>query len=567
VSQIPAWTQSYQPGVAAEIEEPTESLAALALKSAAEAKTLVATDFFGRTMTYEQLGDRIIRAAEGLRKLGVRKGDRVAIVLPNCPQHIIAFYAALRLGAIVVEHNPLYTSRELRHMFEDHSARVAICWDVAVEKLQKLPVDIPLNTIVSVNMVHAFPRVKQWALKLPVPALREMRDKLTTSVRGTVTWEKLLASDPLPKNYPNPDVSDVAVIQYTSGTTSQPKGAVLTHKNLYSNALQAQQWLHGIETGKEVTYGVLPLFHAFGLTLVSTLGVLIQSRLVLFPTFDVTMVLDAMKRVPCTVFGAVPPIFHAVASMSKTRHIPITSCRFNISGAMSLPNETAELWEELSGWVVIEGYGMTEASPVIAGNPPYEGRKIGTVGLPFPSTLVRVVELDDTSREVEQGQPGELLAKGPQVFSGYWNNPAETAYTVLDDGWIRTGDIVIQDEDGFIKVVDRVKDLIITGGFNVSPTEVESVLRAHPAIEDLTVVGMDNPLGAETVVAAIVLQDGADFDEEGLRRFCKERLAAYKVPRKFYPVTELPKSMLGKALRKEVRIQIEALNKAAEVAD
>ncbi|MDR1355418.1 MAG: AMP-binding protein [Propionibacteriaceae bacterium] len=547
------WVKSYQPGVAADVEVPDESLVDLAERAVVAAGNLVATDFFGNTLSYRKLGERIARAAQGLHQLGVRRGDRVAIVLPNCPQHIVAYYAVLRLGAVVVEHNPLYTSRELRHMFEDHSARVAICWDKAVTKLQAMPRDIPLNTIISVNMVNAFSALKRLALKLPIPSLMEMRDKLTAKVRGTVPWEKVVAAPPLDARYPKPVAQDLAAIQYTSGTTAQPKGAMLTHRALYANSVQARQWLHGIGTGTEVTYGVLPLFHVFGMTLVTVLGVLTQSRMVLFPNFDVSMVLDAAKRIPPTVFGAVPPIFQAVATGAQARKISLRSAKYCISGAMGLPNATAELWESLAGGPLIEGYGMTEAAPVIAGNPDYEGRKLGTVGLPFPSTIVKVVDPDNPDIEVPLGSPGELLVAGPQVFSGYWNNPAETEYALLPDNWLRTGDVVVQDEEGFLTVVDRVKDLILTNGFNVSPTEVESVLRGHPDIEDVTVVGLPDESAGETVVAAVVMHPGARIDETAMRTWAKGRLAAYKVPRSFIEVAELPKSMLGKALRNKVR--------------
>jgi long-chain acyl-CoA synthetase len=274
---------------------------------------------------------------------------------------------------------------------------------------------------------------------------------------------------------------------------------------------------------------------------------------VLFPTFDVKMVLDAAKRVPPTVFGAVPPVFQAVASGARERKVSLKSAKYNISGAMSLPITTAELWESLAGGPLIEGYGMTEAGPVIAGNPPYAGRKLGTVGLPFPSTLVKVVDPDDTGIEVAQGSPGELLVQGPQVFSGYWNNPAETEYVLLPGGWLRTGDVVVQDEQGFLTVVDRVKDMILTSGFNVSPTEVEAVLRGHPDIEDVTVVGLPDEWVGEIVAAAVVLRPDSTLDEDELRIWAKERLAAYKVPRRLVAVPELPKSMLGKALRTRVR--------------
>ncbi|MDR1711077.1 MAG: AMP-binding protein [Propionibacteriaceae bacterium] len=550
------WTRHYQPGVPDEIELPTESLVSLVETSVREAADCVATEFFGQTMTYAQLGDQINRAAEGLRKLGVKAGDRVALVLPNCPQHIIAFYAVLRVGGIVVEHNPLYTPRELRHMFEDHAARVVIAWDVAVAKLRSQPDDIKLDAIVSVNLIKAFPAVKRFALSLPIPSLRKTRKKLTQPAPGTTSWEDFLKNKPIDPEYPKPAVTDLAVIQYTSGTTSQPKGAMLSHSNLFSNARQGMAWMHGAEYRKETFYAILPMFHAFGMTLFLTYGILQQARIVLFPQFDVDMVLDAAKKSPPTVYHAVPTIFESTARRAKERGISLKSARFCISGAMNLPDSTVELWEAQSGGLLVEGYGMTEASPVCLGNPFFSSRKTGTIGVPFPSTLMKVVDLEDPTKEVGVGVRGELLIKGPQVFSGYWNNPVETERTLLPGGWLRTGDVVTVDEDGFTTIVDRVKELIITGGFNVSPSEVETVLRGHPDVTDAAVVGLPSPSGGEVVTAAVVVRADAEFNEDKLRAFCKERLTGYKVPRSFVQVDSLPQSMLGKVLRKQVKDQI-----------
>ncbi len=557
------WIRHYQPGVPAEIDLPTESLVALVERSVAEGGSAVATEFFGRTTTYSQLGDQVDRAAEGLRKLGVRAGDRVALILPNCPQHVVAFYAILRLGAIVVEHNPLYTPRELRHMFEDHAARVVISWDAAVANLRQQPSDIELDAIVSVNLLKAFPTVKRLALALPVPSLRATRRRLTQPAPGTMTWEQLLDNPPIDPAHPKPDVHDIAVIQYTSGTTGQPKGAMLSHYNLFSNARQGEAWMHGAQYRKETFYAILPMFHAFGMTLFLTYGILKQGRLVLFPSFDVDLVLDAARKSPPTVYCAVPPIYEATAKRAKERGISLKSAKYCISGAMNLPNSTVELWESVSGGLLVEGYGMTEASPVALGNPFHPSRRTGTIGVPFPSTRMRVVNPDDPSQEVPQGERGELLLQGPQVFQGYWNNPAETENTLLPGHWLRTGDVVTVDADGFTTIVDRVKEIIITGGFNVAPTEVEIVLRSHPGIADAAVVGLPAPTGGERVVAVLVANAGASLDASELRSFCKERLAGYKVPREFYQLDDFPKSIIGKVLRRQVKERLEGIKPLA----
>jgi long-chain acyl-CoA synthetase len=550
------WVKNYQPGVPAEIDLPTESLVSMLERSVAEAGDHPALEFFGRRTTYTELGGQVDRAAEGLRRLGVRAGDRVALILPNCPQHVVAFYAVLRLGAVVVEHNPLYTSRELRHQFEGHQARIVIAWDKAVAAVRDFPADIEIDHIVSVNLLEAFPTVKRLALYLPVKSLRESREALTGPAPGTIPWKDLLTHGPIDPEHPRPSVGDLAAIQYTSGTTGRPKGAMLTHFNLYSNALQGEAWMHGAELRKEIFYAILPMFHAFGMTLYLTYGIRKQGLLVLFPKFDPDMILDAMKKSPATVYCAVPPIYERTAMAAKERGVSLRSCKFCISGAMNLPDHIVELWESVSGGLLVEGYGMTESSPVALGNPFYPTRRTGTIGVPFPSTLMKVVDMDDPTREVPPGQPGELLLKGPQVFQGYWNNPEETAKALLPGGWLRTGDIVTVDEDGFTMIVDRAKELVITGGFNVSPSEVEAVVRLHPSVSDAAVFGKPLERGGEMVVAAVELKPGAELDEEALRAHCREHLAAYKIPRRIVQVQEMPRSILGKILRKQVREQV-----------
>ena len=541
----PAWTKNYQPGVPAEIDLPDEPLSAMFERATKAGGKRIAMEFFGAETTYAELAEQVDRAAAGLEAVGVKPGDRVAIILPNCPQHVVAFYAILRLGAVVVEHNPLYTAAELGTMFADHGATVAICWDVAVPKLPTL------DTVIAVNMLEAFPTVKRLALQLPVPKLAATRNRLHQRAPGALPWRDLLRTS-APVKAALPASTDLAVVQYTSGTTGAFKGAMLSQRNLYANALQGAAWMKDAKDGREVIYAVLPMFHAFGMTLYLTFGILKQGRLVLFPTFDVDMVLDAAKKRPPTVYCAVPPIYEKTAKRAKERKVSLKSAKFCISGAMKLTDPIVELWESVSGGLLVEGYGLTETAPVALGNPFWPTRRTGTIGVPFPSTLMKVVDPEDPTREVAQGEEGELLLKGPQVFSGYWNAPEETAKALLPDGWLRTGDVVVVDEDGFTTIVDRLKEIIVTGGFNVAPSEVEHVLRDHPDIEDIAVVGMQTESG-EQVAAAVVMRDGARLDVAGIRAWAKERLAAYKVPRSFVEVDELPKSMLGKVLRKQVR--------------
>jgi len=552
------WLDSYAEGVPSEIEEPTQTLPEMMSASVKAFGKRPALSFFGAVTTYRDLGEQIDRAAEGLRRLGVGKGDRVALVLPNCPQHVVAFYATLRLGAIVVEHNPLYTPRELRHQFEDHGARVAVVWDKAVDVVDGLPADLKVEHIVSVDITTAMPVSKRLALRLPVPKARAARAKLTGTpkARHLVDWKQLIAHKRLSRRVVGPKLGDTALLQYTSGTTGTPKGAILTHSNLRANAMQGRAWVPGLVDGEETFYAVLPLFHAYGMTLCLTFAMSIGAKLVLFPAFDLGLVTEAARSNPPTFLPAVPPIYDALARAAARGTIDLSTVRFAISGAMSLPVTTVQHWEEATGGLLVEGYGMTETSPVALGNPMGRTRRPGTVGVPFPSTEIRVVDPEDPSVDMPAGERGELLVRGPQVFQGYWGRPGDTADALLSGGWLRTGDIAEVSADGFVTIVDRLKELIITGGFNVSPSEVEDALEAHPDVDAAAVVGLPRSGGGEEVAAAIVLREGAALNADALRDFCRTRLTAYKVPRRVVVVDELPRSLIGKVLRRKVREQL-----------
>lgn len=548
------WADSYAPGVPLDIDVPEESLVDLLETSVRRFGPKIALDFFGATTTYAQLGRQVAKGAEVLRRLGVGPGDRVALVLPNSPQHVVAFYAVLRLGAIVVEHNPLYTPEELEVQLRDHEPKVAIAWDKVAPTADGIFRRMGTGTVLSVSLPAALPLTKRLALHLPVARAKESRAAMTAPAPGFWGWDRLLAkTPPLPDDFPRPSSSDTAVLQYTGGTTGRPKGAILTHRNLRANAAQGRAWVPGLVDGEEVVYAVLPLFHAYGLTLCLTFAISLGATLVLFPRFDVDMMLAAQQRRPATFLPAVPPIYEKLARTASERGVDLTTIRFAISGAMSLPRQTAELWESVSGGLLVEGYGMTETSPVALGNPIGPSRRVGAIGVPFPSTEVRVVDRDDPTKEVAAGRSGELLLRGPQVFAGYWNLPEETAATLLEDGWMRTGDVVVMAEDGFFSLVDRIKELIITGGFNVYPTEVEEALRQVPGVQDAAVVGLPSAQGGEEVTAGVVLEPGASFDEDAVREATRERLAAYKVPRRVYVLDDLPRSVIGKVLRREVR--------------
>ncbi|MFE5673019.1 long-chain-fatty-acid--CoA ligase [Agromyces sp. NPDC056523] len=555
------WLASYAPGVPHELPAPTGSLVDLIDASAEAYPDRPALEFFGRVTTYAELLEQVERAAEGLRRLGVQRGDPVGIVLPNCPQHVVAFYAVLRLGAIVVEHNPLYTPRELRHQFEDHGARVVIAWDKVVASIQDFPDDLAMRHVISVDLTRAMPFTTRAALRLPIAKAREARAALTTRVEGTVPWHELVASDRIARHIHGPDVGDVALIQYTSGTTGSPKGATLTHANLLANAAQARAWVPEVERGTSVVYAVLPMFHAYGLTLCLTFAMSMGARLVLFPRFDPDMVLKVARKRPPTFLPAVPPIYDRLAKAAVDEGVSLRGIPIAISGAMPLSADVVEPWEALTGGYLVEGYGLSECSPVLMANPVAPTRKAGTVGLPLPDTEARVVDPDEPTRDVPAGERGELVVRGPQVFQGYWHKPEETAAVFVDDPaggapWFRTGDIVTIDDGGFVRVVDRIKELIITGGFNVAPSEVEDAIRHHPDVDDCAVVGLPDERSGEEVVVAVVLRPGASLDAESIRSLARERLTPYKVPRRVMQVDDLPRSLIGKVIRRQVKEQL-----------
>ncbi|GAA4266900.1 long-chain-fatty-acid--CoA ligase [Frondihabitans peucedani] len=552
------WSSSYAEGVPLDIEPVTGTLVDLIDEARAAYRSHAALEFFGRTTSYSSLHDQILRAAEGLRRLGVKHGDRVALLLPNCPQHVVAFYAILRLGAVVVEHNPLYTDRELRHLFEDHGARVAVAWDKLVDRLAEMPRDIRFEAVVSVDLTREMPFGKRVALRLPLGRAQDARSALTTRVAKhrtlrVVPWKHVVGARPLRARHERPALDDVALLQYTSGTTGLPKGAILSHRNLRSNVEQARAWVPGLADGTETFYGVLPFFHAYGLTLCLTVAMRIGARVVLFPKFDVDLVLGAVRKSPPTFLPAVPPIYERLAEAAKKRRVDLSSVRFAISGAMNLPPSVTTAWEEATGGMLVEGFGLTETSPIALANPVGSTRRPGTVGVPFPSTEAKVVKRKHPDVEVAPGEKGELLLRGPQVFQGYWRRPDETAAVLIEGGWFRTGDVVTMSADGYITIVDRIKELIVTGGFNVAPSEVEEAVLGVAGVAEAAVVGVPRDAGGEDVTAAVVLKPGARFDEEEARAHCRAHLAAYKVPRRFVVVDELPKNLIGKTLRRKIR--------------
>lgn len=549
-----AWTVNYAPGVPSDIPTVDRTLYHWLAERAENLSESPATEFFGAVLTFAELHDRVLRLAGALHRLGVGRGDRVALVMPNCPQHMIAYYAVLRLGAVCVEHNPLYTRDELLAQYRDHGATVTIAWDKVAPTVRSFVAELPVTQVIAVDVTTAMPWQMRLKLRLPVRAAREARAKLTAPAPGTVSFSSLLTGAPIPSSVPGPELDEVAAFSYTSGTTGTPKGAMLTNRNLVANGLQGQAWMPEFRPGEETIYSFLPLFHSFGLLLGTIYGAVSGSRVTLFPTFDPELIVTASAKNPATFIPGVPPMYDRLARVAGEGRLDLSGVHYAMSGAMTLSERTVERWEAVAGGRLTEGYGLTEASPFALANPFSDRRKIGTIGLPCPSTWIRVTDPDDPEVEVALGEVGELQIRGPQVFRGYWNNPEETDKVLLPGGWLRTGDLVTQDEDGFVTVVDRKKELIITGGFNVSPSEVERAISLIPGVAESAVVGLHRGTsGAESITAAVVLEPGVTWDEAHARKVVREHLSEHKVPRSYVVWDELPKSLIGKVLRRRVR--------------
>ena len=553
----------YAPGVPYEIATPDQPIPHMVLEVASRYPTRAAIDFFARQLSYSELAQDMRRCAGALHQAGVRPGDRVALVMPNCPQHAVAVLGTMLLGAIVVEHNPLAPSGELQNEYKRHGARVTIAWSKTLEKLTFLGRG---HTTFSMDLTSALPTASRLALKLPLKAAREKRDQLTSPRPAWArSWTRAMrAATPWEGSCPS-SVEDVALLIHTGGTTGVPKAAALTHANLQANVEQCIAWVSVLHEGAEVFYCILPLFHAFGFTASFLAGLRLGATIAMFPKFDTTLVLAAQRRLPCTFFLGVPPMYERLLTAAEGTDADLSSIHFSLSGAMPLSAPLAQKWEEATGGLMIEGYGMTEASPVLLGSPLASSRARGALGLPFPSTRVRIVDPENPTRDVADGDVGELIASGPQVFSGYWNQDDETAEVFTSDGWLRTGDLV-QVRDGFIYMADRRKEMINSSGFNVYPSQVEDAVRSMPGVADVAAVGVPAGERGEDVVAAIVLEAGASVTLAELRKWAEKSLAHYALPRQIVVMSELPRSQLGKVMRKKVREQIMGAQVAATEA-
>ena len=544
------WFKHYDYFVPTSIRYPKVPVHFMLEVAASKFKNSPATDFFGAVMSYRELRAHVNRLAAGMTDMGIKKGDRVGLMLPNCPQIIIAYYAVLRIGAIVVNVNPLYTERELEHQLNDSGTETIFCVDMLADKVRNIKEATSLKNIVITRMTdYMIPEVSEAAGEYELPA-------------GEIGFLDLLkqAGDKKPPIV-EMDIEEPAVLQYTGGTTGLSKGATLSHKNVVANMVQTSLWAKDLMPPTDQVYLiVIPIFHSYGMTCGMNTGIFNGVKMVLIPRFDIDQMLNAFATHDITYFPGVPTLFTAILNHPEAANSHLDRVALFNSGSAPLAIETINGITSL-GISMTEGYGLSEASPVTHSTPILGIRKPGSIGIPFPDTDARIVDSGDWEKELPIGEEGELAIKGPQVMLGYWNKPAETEAT-LKDGWLLTGDIARMDEDGYFYIVDRKKDLIIASGYNIYPREVDEVLYTHPKIIEACTIGVPHEYRGETVKAFVVIRPSETATEEEIISYCKENLAAYKVPKIVEFRDELPKTIVGKVLRKELRA--EEITKAKE---
>lgn len=504
-------------------------------------------DFLHRTFSYAEIGRLAEQTAMGLQLLGIGKGDRIGLALPNTPYSVIAYYGALKTGAVVVNFNPLYAEREIRRQIENSGVRIVFTVDIAqiYDKLAPMIGSTRLERLVICRMADILPLGKR--LMFPLAKRRELAEYRRDAQH--VPFERLIRNPGTPAPVAIDPKADLAVIQYTGGTTGPPKGAMLSHANLAANVEQTALWFTDAQPGEERMIGVLPLFHVFAMTVIMNLGLKLGAELILLPRFELKQLLATIARTRATLFPAVPTIYTAINTSELRDRFDLSSIRYCLSGGAPLPLDVRETFEAHTGAVLREGYGVTEAAPVTICNPLTGTVRRGSVGLPLPGTEVRIVDLEDGALEVPTGEKGEICLRGPQVMSGYWNNPAATAQA-LRAGWLHTGDVGTMDADGYVRIVDRRSDVILCGGYNVYPRDVEEVLYSHSAVAECVVAGVPDPYRGQTVKAYITLKPGRRVSADQLRAYLGDKLSPIETPKLFEFRETLPRTMIGKLCRK-----------------
>ena len=547
------WLRVYPHEVGWDTPIPERPVHAMLEETVAKYGSRPAFDFLGKKWNWAGIGSLVNRMAAGLQKMGVKKGVKVGLFLPNSPYFLISYYAVLRAGGTVVNFNPLYPERELRQMIEDSETDYMVTVDLAMlyDKMHGMLHDTRLKKLILCSFTDILPFPKN--ILFPVVKRKEMA-KIRHPER-VVWFHNIISNDGNPAPVKIDPAEDIAVLQYTGGTTGIPKGAMLTHANVTANTEQAFLWFSGNRPGQEKMLGVLPFFHVFAMTAVMNLSVRCAFEIIALPRFDLEETLKLITKKRPQYFPAVPAIYSAINNHPRLKNFDLTSLRYCISGGAPLPVEVKKSFESNTGCIVVEGYGLTESSPVVCVNPLSGENKPGSIGLPMPGTIVEIIDPADKTTPVALGERGELCVRGPQVMRGYWNKPDETA-AVLKDGRLYTGDVAVMDRDGYFYIVDRIKDMIITNGYNVYPRNVEEAIYLHPSVEECIVAGIPDAARGEVVKAWIKPKTGRELSVEDIRNFLKDKLSPMEIPRQFEMRAEpLPKTMIGKLSRKDVLAQ------------
>ncbi|MGB5965139.1 MAG: long-chain fatty acid--CoA ligase [Sulfurimonadaceae bacterium] len=539
------WLNQYDSGVPAALTYPKIPLYGFLENAVATYPGNRALSYLGNDIDYGELDTLVNQAANAMLQLGVEPGDRVALYLANTPQFIIALYGALKIGAIAVPINPLYTGEEVLFELNDAGVKTVIVMSRFYPLIQKIRERSLLENVVVTNVKAYFP----WLTRLLFTLLKEKEDRVEIA-EGDHEFEALMARSSSVKPDVTVDPDDTALLQYTSGTTGTPKGVMLSHYNLVVNALQCRDWVSDTVEGEERVLGWLPFFHSFGMTACLGFTVSCAGALVLIPNpRDLGYILKTIEKEKITMMPGVPTMYAALGKYKSISKYDLTSIRACISGGAPLMEKVKKRFVELTGSKLVEGYGLSEAAPCTHANPINGLNKVDSIGIPMPDTECRVVDLEKGEREVPIGEEGELIVRAPQVMKGYWQQP-QMSDEALRDGWLYTGDIVTMDEEGYFKIVDRKKDIIIVSGFNVSPTEVEKVICLHPKVEDAAVIGTPNEYRGEEIKAFVVIKEGETLSKAELLGYLRERLAGFKLPRAVEFVETLPKNVMGKLLRR-----------------
>ena len=558
------WVASYPPGVSWDQHFTPRPLYTLLDEAVAAHAHRPCTNFLGKVTTYGEIGDLVDRAAAGLQKLGFGRGSRIGLFLPNSPTYLVYYYAILKIGGIVVNYNPLYAVEELIKQVKDSETELMVTLDLAVlfEKVEALLKAGVLPRAVVCSFPGLLPATKSILFRMFKG--KQLAQVNKSPVADRIIFEaEVLGNGGRPELPPIDPENDLAVLQYTGGTTGIPKGAMLTHANLYVNVLQVAAFAPELETARHRVLAVLPFFHVFAMTVVLNFGVMKAAEMILMPRFVLEEAMELIEDLKPSILPGVPTLFNALMNHPRFASLDVSSLRYCLSGGAALPVEVKQRFEKMTGCKLVEGYGLSETSPVVTANPLEGPDKPGSIGLPVPRTIISLRDLADPTREVPMGERGELCVRGPQVMKGYWRQPEETANQMVD-GFFRTGDVAVMDEDGYFYLVDRIKDLIISSGYNVYPRRIEEAIYQHPAVEEVSVIGIADERRGEAPKAFIKLKEGMSATAAEILAHLEPKLSRIEMPVEIEFRSELPKTLIGKPSKRDLKLEEADRRKAKE---